>query len=253
MGSQEDVKKNAGSLSFPTSVVEYLQGMIGQPYGGFPEPLRSDILKDLPRVEGRPGESMEPLDFVALKQELSSKFDNITDNDTMSVAMYPHVAKEFFKFREQYGPVDKLETRHFLVGPDMGEEFEVTIEKGKTLTIKTLTPGIQVTEDGMREVNFELNGQKRTVMIKDEAAATSTIRRMKAVSGQEDHIGAPMQGDVKVVPGDMVEAGQVVAVISAMKMEMAVQSNVSGVVRATHVAVGDKIDSQDLLVGIETE
>ena len=45
---------------------------------------------------------------------------------------------------------------------------------------------------------------------------------------------------------------QVVAVISAMKMEMAVQSNVSGVVRATHVAVGDKIDSQDLLVEIET-
>ena len=26
----------------------------------------------------------------------------------------------------------------------MGEEFEVTIEKGKTLTIKTLTPGIEV-------------------------------------------------------------------------------------------------------------
>ena len=46
---------------------------------------------------------------------------------------------------------------------------------------------------------------------------------------------------------------QVVAVISAMKMEMAVQSNVSGVVRATHVAVGDKIDSQDLLVEIEIE
>lgn len=254
--TQEDVKKNAGSLSFPTSVVEYLQGMIGQPYGGFPEPLRSDILKDLPVIDGRPGESMEPLDFVSLKQDLSSQFANITDYDTMSVAMYPHVAKEFLKFKEQYGPVDKLETRHFLVGPEMGEEFEVTIEKGKTLTIKTLTPGIEVTEDGMREVNFELNGQKRTVMIKDEAAATSTTRRMKAVSGQDDHIGAPMKGDVvvvKVVPGDTVEAGQVVAVISAMKMEMAVQSKVSGVVRATHVAIGDKIDSQDLLVEIETE
>merc|ERR1719483_1223807 len=164
--SGEDVKKNAGFLSFPTSVVEYLQGMIGQPYGGFPEPLRSDILKDLPVVDGRP-ESMEPLDFVALKQELTAKFGAVTDYDVMSVAMYPHVAKEFFKFREEYGPVNKLETRHFLVGPEMGEEFNVTIEKGKTLTIKTLTPGIEVTEDGLREVNFELNGQKRTVMIMD--------------------------------------------------------------------------------------
>ena len=27
--------------------------------------------------------------------------------DVMSVAMYPHVAKEFFKFRAKYGPVDR--------------------------------------------------------------------------------------------------------------------------------------------------
>merc|ERR1719431_934984 len=100
--SKKDVLARASELSFPASVVEYLQGMIGQPYGGFPEPLRSDILKDLPVMDGRPGENMEPLDFDVLKQELSSKFDNISDYDTMSAAMYPHVAKEFFKFREQY-------------------------------------------------------------------------------------------------------------------------------------------------------
>ena len=41
------------------------------------------------------------------------------------------------------------------------------------------------------------------------------------------------------------------AVISAMKMEMAVQASVSGTVRATHVAVGDKIDPEDLLVEIQ--
>ena len=56
---------------------------------------------------------------------------------------------------------------------------------------------------------------------------------------------------VKVNPGDTVEAGQVVAVISAMKMEMAVQTSVSGTVRATHVTVGDKIDPEDLLVEIQ--
>ena len=56
---------------------------------------------------------------------------------------------------------------------------------------------------------------------------------------------------VKVNPGDVVEAGQVVAVISAMKMEMAVQSSVAGVVRATHINVGDKIDAEDLLVELK--
>jgi len=249
-----DVKKNAGSLSFPTSVVEFMQGMIGQPYGGFPEPLRSEILKDLPVVEGRPGETMQPLDFDSLKQDLSTKFEQITDYDVMSAAMYPHVAKEFFKFREQCGPVSKLSTRHFLVGPDMGEEFEVPLEKGKLLTIKTLTPGIQVTGECMREVNFELNGHKRTVMVKDENASYCHTKRIKASASVDGHIGAPMKGEVvvvKVVPGDVVEAGEVVAVISAMKMEMSVQSQVSGTVRATHVEVGDKIDAEDLLIEIE--
>ena len=39
--------------------------------------------------------------------------------------------------------------------------------------------------------------------------------------------------------------------ISAMKMEMAVQASLSGTVRATHVSVGDKIDPEDLLVEIQ--
>ena len=36
-----DVLERAADLSFPTSVIEYLQGYIGQPHGGFPEPFRS--------------------------------------------------------------------------------------------------------------------------------------------------------------------------------------------------------------------
>jgi len=250
----KEVKRDASSLSFPTSVIEYLQGYIGQPYQGFPEPFRSDVLKGLPRVDGRPGEKMEPVNFDALKKELSAKYAKVSDQDVMSAAMYPQVAKDFFKFRETFGPVNKLETRHFLVGPDIGEDFEVNLETGKTLSIKTLTPGLGVNADGLREVNFELNGQKRTVMIKDESAVLSHTKRIKAAAGQDGQVGAPMKADivaVKVLPGDTVEAGQVIAVLSAMKMEMAVQAPVGGKVRATHVEVGDKVDAEDLLIEIE--
>ena len=38
--TKQDVLDRASELSFPNSVVEYLQGQIGQPYGGFPEPFR---------------------------------------------------------------------------------------------------------------------------------------------------------------------------------------------------------------------
>ena len=45
----------------------------GQPYGGFPEPFRSDVLKDLPRVTGRPGENMAPFDFQAAEESLTNE------------------------------------------------------------------------------------------------------------------------------------------------------------------------------------
>lgn len=35
----------------------------------------------------------------------------------MSSALYPQVAGDFLRFKESYGPVDKLNTRVFLVGP----------------------------------------------------------------------------------------------------------------------------------------
>ena len=55
----------------------------------------------------------------------------------------------------------------------------------------------------------------------------------------------------KVASGDQVEKGQVVAVISAMKMEMAVQAGVSGKVSKIGVAKGDKVEGDDLMMEIE--
>ncbi len=96
--SKEDVMEQARDLSFPSSVVEFLQGQIGQPHGGFPEKFRDDVLKDLPRVDGRPGENMDPMDLEALKKKLGEKFGsgNISECDIMSAALYPKVIKKFF-------------------------------------------------------------------------------------------------------------------------------------------------------------
>lgn len=42
---EHSLVEKADTLSFPASVVEFMQGYIGQPSFGFPEPLRSKILK----------------------------------------------------------------------------------------------------------------------------------------------------------------------------------------------------------------
>lgn len=250
----EDVLAKAEELSFPKSVVEFLQGYIGEPYGGFPEPLRSKVLKDMPRVSGRPGASMPPLDLKKLKDDILERHPHISDKDVMSAAMYPQVTEDYLNFRELYGPVDKLDTRIFLVGPKVGEEFEVTIEKGKTLGIKTLAMAEDLTPSGEREIFFEMNGQLRSVFIRDKEASKELHIHPKAEKGNKNQIGAPMPGtvmEIRVKEGDKVDKGAALVVLSAMKMEMVVQAPVAGVIKSINVNIGMKLEGDDLLLTIE--
>ena len=57
--------------------------------------------------------------------------------------------------------------------------------------------------------------------------------------------------DVKVKVGDKVTKGQPLAILSAMKMEMVVQSPISGVVKSISAAKGMKLEGEDLLLDIE--
>ncbi|KAK9512584.1 hypothetical protein O3M35_000978 [Rhynocoris fuscipes] len=252
--SSEDVMKKAGELSFPKSVVEFLQGAIGEPYLGFPEPFRSLVLKDMPRIEGRPGASLPPLDFAKLKQDLQERHENITDKDVISAALYPTVTEDFLNFREEFGPVDKLDTRIFLIGPKVGEEIEVKIEKGKTLAIKTLALAEDLTPTGDKEVFFEMNGQLRSVFIKDKEGAKELHVHPKAQKGAKGQVGAPMPGtvmEIRVKVGEAVEKGAPLVVLSAMKMEMVVQAPIAGVVKSLEATVGMKLEGDDLLLTIE--
>jgi len=54
--------------------------------------------------------------------------------------------------------------------------------------------------------------------------------------------------DVRTTPGATVDAGAVLVVLEAMKMEHAVRAPLSGVVADLRVAVGDQVEVEQLLV-----
>lgn len=58
--------------------------------------------------------------------------------------------------------------------------------------------------------------------------------------------------DVRVKEGDMVEKGQPLVVLSAMKMEMVVQSPVSGKVSKIYAVKEMKLEGDDLIMEIDT-
>ncbi|XP_053225857.1 pyruvate carboxylase, mitochondrial [Podarcis raffonei] len=252
--TREEVEAQADELSFPLSVVEFLQGYIGIPYGGFPEPFRSKVLKDLPRVEGRPGASLPPMDFVKLEKELCEQHEEeITPEDVLSAAMYPKVFNEFKDFTANFGPVECLNTRLFLEGPKIAEEFEVELERGKTLHIKALALG-DLNRAGQREVFFEMNGQLRSILVKDTKAMKEMHFHPKALKDVKGQIGAPMPGkviDIKVREGDPIEKGKPLCVLSAMKMETVVNSPLTGTIKKIYVKPEMSLEGDDLILEIE--
>jgi len=250
----KDILDKAETLAFPDSVVNFLRGDIGIPPGGFPEPLRSKVLKGrgLEPVEGRPGQFLKDYDFDEERDALQSAYGNrMSEKDLLSYALYPDVFKDWKEYQTVYGDVDILPTHLFLNPMKVGQEVELELGKGRSRVIKLVA--IQDTdESGSRSVLFEVNGEPYYMSVTDTSVAVEGAAREKA--GAPGTVGSPMPGvvvGVLVKPGDKISEGDTVATLSAMKMETSVPATSSGVVKRVLINVGDKVDGDDLLVEIE--
>lgn len=75
-------------------------------------------------------------------------------------------------------------------------------------------------------------------------AATAAPAPKPAATGAGKAVTSPLPGviiGVKVNVGDVVKAGQEVAVLEAMKMENSIEATHDGTVTAVHVAKGDSV------------
>lgn len=219
--SEKDIVEKAEQLDFPSSVLDFFEGLMGQPYGGFPEPLRTQALRGRRKMDKRPGMYLEPMEFDGIKKMLKEKYGNATECDLASYAMYPKVFEDYKKWTMKYGDLSVLPTRYFLAKPEIGEEFHVELEKGKVLILKLLAVGPLSEQTGQREVFYEMNGEVRQVTVDDQHAAVENKKRPKADSTDSSQVGAPMAGvvvEIRVHDGSEVNKGDPIAVLSAMKM-----------------------------------
>ncbi|MFX3624326.1 MAG: pyruvate carboxylase [Ectobacillus sp.] len=252
--TEDDIYERGESLDFPDSVVEMFEGYLGQPYGGFPKELQRIILKGKEPIMVRPGELLEPVDFNNVQEMLFHKLKRqVTMFDVLSYALYPKVYMDYQKIYDEYGDLSVLDTPTFFYGMRLGEEIEVEIERGKTLMVKLVSVG-EPQPDGNRVVYFELNGQPREVIVKDESIKATVTQRVKGDRDNPNHISATMPGTVikvLVKQGEYVKKGESIAITEAMKMETTVQAPFAGVVKEVHVKDGDAIQTGDLLIELE--
>merc|ERR1719172_587266 len=197
--TEESLLEEADTLSFPSSVVDFMQGYLGVPEGGFPEPLRTKVLKGATPIEGRPGESLPPVDLGDLKIKLQEEYGkySLDERDVISAAMYPDVFKTYRTVKAQYGDLGCMPTRLFLTPMKVDEEVSIEAERGVSVLIKYKAVG-ELLSTGEREVFFEVNGSPRVVDVLDKTQEETTAKEKneKADPDAIGSVGAPMSGSV---------------------------------------------------------
>ena len=250
-----DVASPAHDTAFPDSVVSLFKGELGFPPDGFPPAMSRKVLKlaegTPPPAAYRPGDHLPPVDLEAARSQAEQDGGmRLDDRQLASALMYPKVAGEFHRHLQTHGDTSVLPTPTFFYGLRLQDEVALEIDPGKTLLVSL--QGIHDDEAaGAAKVQFELNGQSRTVITARAGASSAAIQREVAETGNPLHVGAPMPGaivTVAVEAGQTVRAGATLLSLEAMKMETHIAAERDSVVERVLVKLGDRVQAKDLLV-----
>ena len=231
-------------FDIPDSVIGFLNGELGEPAGGWPEPFRTRALEGRrkpPRVT-----QVAPEDLALLETP------GVERQRTLNRLLFPGPTREFQQRRDEFGDVSVLPTVPYLYGMEPGHEYPVTLEKGVTLLLGLEAIGAP-DKWARRNVMTLLNGQLRPVRVRDNSLESEVASAEKADPNNRGHVAAPFAGavTVTVAEGDEVAAGDQVATIEAMKMEAAINAPVAGVVKRVVLFGTTQLDGGDLVVVIE--
>lgn len=248
--TEEDVYEKGMTLDFPQSVVDFFDGKLGTPYGGFPLKLQEIILRGkTPHLESHPAAA----DFDVVKKEMKGKHMPTREEDVSAFSIYPKVYSDYIKRYKEYGDLSVLDTPTFFFGMKQGEEIRVNIEEGKMLIIR-MDSMTRPDANGNRTIQFELNGMPREIIVNDKNIETTSVKARKANEDAVGEVGATLSGSVVKVlvdKGAAVKKGDPIIVTEAMKMETTITAPKDGIVSEIEVKAGTRIESGDLLMIIE--
>ncbi len=237
----EEFAADPGSYDIPDSVIGFLNGELGDPPGGWPEPFRTKALAG--RTWTPPAEELDPEAAERLAGSSAQR------RRTLNELLFPGPTKSFYEAVETYGDLSVLSTRDYLYGLRQGEEHEVELDEGKTLIMGVQSIS-EPDERGYRTVMALLNGQMRPVSVRDTSVASDVVAAEKADPSVPGQVAAPFQGVVTIVveQGQQVAAGETVATIEAMKMEASITAPVAGTVERLALPGTQAVEGGDLVV-----
>ncbi len=235
---------NPQAFDIPDSVIGFLFGELGEPAGGWPEPFRSKALAG----RERPNRLTEvaPDDMARLTQPGRER------QETLNRLLLPAPTQEYQRRQDEYGDVSVIPTASFLYGLESGQETVVELSEGTRMSFQ-LEAISDADARAERTVLCQLDGQLRSVKVRDLSLESNFVAAEKANPAIKGHVAAPFAGavTVRVAEGDEVAAGDVVAGIEAMKMEANIAAPISGRVTSVVLPGTTQVEGGDLLCVIE--
>jgi len=239
------------------SISRETAGVLKGEYGATPAPVNAElqlrVLEGNPPITCRPADLLEPeMDKLTdeLRELAREKSIELTPgegeiDDVLTYALFPQIGLKFLEHRGD---------------PSAFEPAPGSAEAAPSAAPVAAAAGAPAAGGSPGVYTVKVNGQSYVVEVTEggdisgiSPAAAAPAAAPVAASPTAHPLAAPLAGNifhVNVIVGDEVEAGDVIVVLEAMKMETEVRAQRAGTVAEVMVKVGDKVAVGDPLISV---
>ena len=225
------------------SITKETAGILKGEYGSAPAPFNAElqqrVLDGASVITCRPADLLQPeldtltVELKGLAQEKNIKLAQDEIDDVLTYALFPQIGLKFLENRGNSDAFEPVPSGDAPAPREPGAAEIYTVEvNGKSFVV-------QVNEGG------DIEG------LKPVGAASDAVATPAAGTGESQP--APLAGNifkVLVQPGQLVQEGDLVIILEAMKMETEIRAFKAGTVSAVGVKVGDAVSVGDSLLTI---
>ncbi|MCQ4296385.1 sodium-extruding oxaloacetate decarboxylase subunit alpha [Pseudomonas stutzeri] len=227
------------------SITKETAGVLKGEYGAAPAPfnaeLQARVLDGAEVITCRPADLLQPemdrltTELKGIAQEKNINLAAELIDDVLTYALFPQIGLKFLENRGNPSAFEPTPTGGELPSREVGKPEVYTVEvNGKSFVV-------QVSDGG------DIEG------IKPLASAGASAEQASAVPANGETQSAPLAGNifkVLVQPGQVVQEGDLVMILEAMKMETEIRAFKAGTVASVNVKVGDAVSVGDSLLSI---
>lgn len=232
------------------NITKETAGVLKGEYGSTAAPvdaqLQAKVLDGAEAITCRPADLLEAevealtAELTELAKEKSIRLAQDQIDDVLTYALFPQVGLKFLENRDNPAAFE----------PAPGEATEVASNPKPV-------PSSQVDSSGPQTYEVRVNGKPFTVEVNPQGAVTSAVPAKASApavatpgSGAGEPVTAALAGNVfkvLIAPGQVVQEGETVLILEAMKMETEVSAPRAGTVGSISISEGDAVQVGDSL------